>query len=77
MPNVTQDLCDERTKGMTSSLERIEGKLDRISLSLHGNGEPGMRLRLDRLEQSERRRGRFLWVVVSCTIAAIVAAIFK
>ena len=52
----------------------VFAKLDRIDVSLRGNGKPGILLRLDRLERPERARSRVRWAVVTACIASGVGA---
>ena len=52
-----QDLCDERH-------DNIDKKLDRILSLVEGNGEPGIRLDVDRLKQ---RMNLALWVIALFT----------
>jgi len=61
-------------------LERLEehaqqDRVDftRINESLHGNGKPGMNLRLDRLEQTEKRRGKQIWVIFTALVGGVVS----
>ena len=59
---------DERT-------QRIETKLDDLHGTVHGNGDPGIKTRIDRLEQS--RRGFVWWsrTLVSGAILSVIAAV--
>ena len=53
-------------------------KLKSIDDALRGSIEedrPGVMLRLDRLERSERTRSRLSWMVIGSAIAAIIAVI--
>jgi hypothetical protein len=36
--------------------EDMDGKLDKVLTSLHGNGKPGLLVRFDRLERSNSQR---------------------
>ena len=56
-------------------LDRIERALERVEEAIVGNGHPGMRTRIDRLEQT---CSAMLWVVRAAfgtAIAALVASI--
>jgi hypothetical protein len=56
-------------------LDRIEKTVERIEDAIVGNGHPGMRTRIDRLEQT---CSAMLWVVRAAfgtAIAALVASI--
>lgn len=48
--------------GVVVELGFIREKLDDIHRAVSGtNGEPGLKLRVDRLEQAESRRGRYAY----------------
>lgn len=59
------------------ALRRIEAKIDRTIRLLDGGDIPerGLLIRMDRLEQSERRRDRWLWGVITTAIGSLAAAI--
>lgn len=67
--------CIERL----TSLRAVQGeqgqKIDKIINLLDGNGTAGLKVRIDRLEQSEKSRSRLVWAVVSCFIVLSVATI--
>jgi len=47
-------------------------KLDKILKHLEGNGRDGLIVRVDRLEQTEKRRSRLVWIVAAAVIALVV-----
>ncbi len=51
---------------------QIHVKLDKLDESIRGNGKPGILVRLDRLEQKESKRNKFLWIVVGSLISAVI-----
>ena len=55
----------------------LHAKLDRMDEALRGNGKPGIQLRLDRLEGSESRRSRLLWLIVGAAVALAVGGLWK
>jgi hypothetical protein len=55
----------------------IETNLSRLNVSHHGNGGPGINTRLDRLEQTEARRGKLIFAAVAASIVAAVGTIFS
>lgn len=64
------------------SLGRIEGNLttalksiDEHHQMLYGNGQPGLKTRLDRLEQLELKRAALVKSSVGVALAALLAAI--
>ena len=52
-------------------------KLDRLDEAIRGNGRPGIQVRLDRLESSERSRNRLVWVIASAAVTLAVTAIWQ
>ena len=50
----------------------LHAKLDRMDVAIRGNGKPGIQVRLDRLESSERSRSRLIWIILGAvgTLAA-------
>lgn len=63
---------------MTTQLDRIEGKVDRALLLLEGNGKPerGLVVRVDRLEQSEKRRARWVGAFGTAMIASLAGTLW-
>ncbi len=55
----------------------IHMKLDKLDEAIRGNGKPGIQLRLDRLETSESRRSRLLWLVAGVVATLAVGAAWK
>lgn len=62
----------------------LEGKVDQLSFdtrelceTMHGNGHPGLRVRVDRLEQRGLRRTEQigLWLAVIGSIGGLVAGL--
>ena len=56
--------------------EVIHEKLDRLDEAVRGNGKPGIQLRLDRLEASERSRSRLLWLIAGAALTLAVNTIW-
>jgi hypothetical protein len=57
-------------------LEQINGKLEKLNHFIEGDlDEPGLKVRLDRLEQAETRRGYYLKTAISTAIGSLVTAI--
>ena len=56
-------------------LSQLLIQLSQVTTLLQGtNGQPGIVVRLDRLEQAESRRSRLLWVAVSAAAGALLKA---
>lgn len=58
-------------------LADIHAKLDRLDEAIRGNGTPGIKARLDRLEQIEAGRKRLTWTVVGACVSAAVASVMQ
>ena len=56
-------------------LATIKSSCQRIETCLLGNGQPGLVVRTDRLEQKEKTRSRLLWLVVSGVVVLILNAV--
>lgn len=60
-------------------VERLETELTQdvrdIDQALSGNGQVGMKVRLDRLEQAEKRRVRNSYLLWGAIVAAVVNAV--
>ena len=52
----------------------IHGKLDRLDEAIRGNGRPGLRQRLERLEEAEGSRRRLTWIVLGAFVSAGASA---
>lgn len=50
----------------------INVKLDRIDLAIRGNGGPGIKARIGRLELADRWRRRITWTMGAAALAIIV-----
>ena len=55
---------------MSEQLNRIEKKLDSVCTWIHGtNGNPGAKVRIDRLEGHVRRSDKICWMVILAILA--------
>ena len=55
----------------------INAKLDRLDEAIRGNGKPGIQLRLDRLEASEKSRSRLIWVIVGSAVTLAASQVWQ
>ena len=55
----------------------LHAKLDRLDEAIRGNGKPGIQLRLDRLEASERNRSRLTWLVAGASVSLAITFIWQ
>lgn len=64
---MTLEVLAERIKAM-------DGKLDRVVYAVEGNGQPGLKVRVDRLEQAAKQRKaihRAVWTLVVALVGDI------
>lgn len=53
-------------------------KLDRIEKVLSGEGDtPGMVVRVDRVEQTQKRQGKAFWLLLAAVAGALAKAFIK
>jgi hypothetical protein len=71
-PNSEQ--YEQVCKGEFASIHK---KLDKMDEAIRGNGKPGIQLRLDRLENTESRRSRLLWLVVGAAVTLAIGVAWK
>ena len=57
--------------------DAINAKLDRMDEAIRGNGKPGIQLRLDRLDASEKSRSRLIWIITGAAVTLAVSAIWQ
>ncbi|MCC7408869.1 MAG: hypothetical protein IT442_14940 [Phycisphaeraceae bacterium] len=58
----------------------LHAKLDRMDEAIRGtpgNGNPGIKVRLDRLEQAQAVRSRLMWIIAGSVASLAVAAVWK
>ena len=65
----------KRSKPVATSISRrevteIHVKLDRMDEAIRGNGHPGIKQRLERLEEAEDSRRRLTWITVGAFVSA-------
>lgn len=60
-----------------NQLQEINRKLDLVTKLLTGNGDPstGYIVRIDRLEQRDKRRDKWQWIVVGAVTVLIVTEV--
>jgi hypothetical protein len=59
-----------------SEFEEINGKLDRIDVSLRGNGKIGIITRLDRLERAAQMQSKMMWIILVSLMTAAATWVF-
>lgn len=73
----------ESTEGVEVKLARIEVHLTQLAMQLTSmtsmlvgaDGRPGIVVRLDRLEQSESRRTKLVWVALGAALSAVAKTV--
>ena len=63
--------------GFDRVLDRIEEKIDRLTLLICGNGVAGINERLRTVERVRAGTARIGWIALSAAIVAVVAVIAK
>lgn len=58
------------------ALAALNSKIDRVLLLLEGNGQPGIRMEIDRMIQKEARRDRFSWVIIAAIVGTLTTTIW-
>lgn len=70
--------CDDRYNDVCrDEFAEIHRKLDALDHAVRGNGKPGIQLRLDRLELSEKSRNRVLWLIAGSAITMAASAAWQ
>ena len=67
--------CSGQFEQCQGNFEAIHQKLDRLDEAVRGNGKPGIRLRLDRLEQDAERQGKLIWLVLGAVVTASASGV--
>ncbi len=68
-------LSQEFRESCQRQFQEINQKLDRLDKALRGNGEPGITVRLDRLEQDAKRQARLTWMLIGAGLAGGVSVL--
>ena len=67
------DVCVTNiTEKCNKRFDHIDEALSKLDTALRGNGEPGVKQRIDRLERSGAITHRALWVVYGAIITATI-----
>ena len=57
--------------------DRIDNTLEGIDLALRGNGKPGLKQRVDRLEEAHGTLRKVLWGIIAALTPFAAAAVWK
>jgi hypothetical protein len=69
------ELLAESIREIREGVSRVESKVDRLFNGPEGEPHKGVMVRLDRLEQTTRNIGRFVWAVATAVIGLVVTKI--
>jgi len=73
--HVPQRAVREHLQGRVRGAARR--KLDRLDDAVRGNGQPGIQVRLDRLESADRSRSKLLWILVGAAVTLAASSIWQ
>lgn len=66
----------DRLVRVETSVDSLNEKVDRILHALEGNGTPGLKLRVDRIEQREESRAKWLGMAVTASVGGVLFALW-
>ncbi|HAI13802.1 MAG TPA: hypothetical protein DCM28_19000 [Phycisphaerales bacterium] len=69
--------CVQNENDSCSQFDELHNKLDRLDHAIRGNGEPGINIRLDRLEQNAIRHARWMWLIAGAGVTSLVNILFS
>ena len=75
-PSCDENGCKEQFVICNTHFEKIQDVLAKIDNALRGNGSPGIKHRLNNVEDTQRNFTRALWVVFSILMAGSVKILF-
>jgi len=55
----------------------VNKKLDLLDVAIRGNGQPGLKSRVERLEAAANALSRLMWVVVAAVVPLVLGAVWK
>ncbi len=80
---MTQGKCDmtdcvqQYERVCKDEFAAIHVKLDRLDEAIRGNGRPGIQLRLDRLEATDKSRSRLIWIIMGSAVTLAGTAVWQ
>lgn len=69
--------CGRVERPCSDEFAEINRKLDTLDEAVRGNGKPGIRQRLDRLEEAHASARRLLWCLIGCAAPILMGATWK
>lgn len=69
--------CGIIERSCQEEFREINRKLDLLDEALRGNGMPGLKQRIDRLEEAHASARRLLWCLVGVVVPLMVSAAWK
>jgi hypothetical protein len=61
----------------TRRMQEISDNVNKLVTWIEGNGQPGIKVRIDRLEQAHKTLTRLTWVTVTSVVGAIIVYVVK
>lgn len=71
-----QQSSSDRLVRVETSVDSLNEKVDRVLYALEGNGTPGLKMRVDRLEQREESRAKWIGMAVTASIGGVLLALW-
>lgn len=68
---------DDFRRFVRDQLRDIKDDISRIIHVIDGNGDPGIKVKVDRLERSDRMRHRLEWAVIFTIVVALTGMLVK
>ena len=65
----------QNLNGIKDDIQEIKADVKTLMRAIHGNGEPGIKTRLDRVERSIATVSKVIWLVVSLFITGIITKV--
>jgi hypothetical protein len=72
-----QSSSSDRLVRVETSVDSLNEKVDRVLYALEGNGTPGLKVRVDRLEQNEESRKWWMGMAITATIGGLLLTLWN
>ena len=73
MSDLAKIIAEQARQG--EQIENIDGTCKRIDTCLMGNGQPGLVVRTDRLEQKDKTRSKLFWIILMVIFGIVTKSI--
>lgn len=61
--------------GIKEDIAEIKSNIQLLVISIHGNTEPGLKTRVDRVESGMTIISKVVWIVITLLLSAIISKI--